>query len=111
MKLILKIIISIVSILIAAYIIPGVSVDSWVTAAIVAVVLGVLNAFARPILVFLTLPINLVSLGLFTFIINAFLVWLTALIVPGFALATFWIALLFSVVVSLISSFLSMFLD
>lgn len=111
MKLLLKIFISTVAILVAAYIIPGVSVDSWITAIVVAIVLGVLNAFARPILVFLTLPINFVTLGLFTFIINAFLVWLTALIVAGFSVTTFWVALLLSVVVSLISSFLSMFMD
>jgi len=108
MKILIKIIISTVSILVAAYLIPGVIVDALLTAVIVAIVLGVLNAFVRPVLVFLTLPINL---GLFTFVINASLVYVTAMLVPGFELSTIWIALLFAVVTSLINSFLSMFLD
>ncbi len=111
MKLLLKIIVSTVSILVAAYIIPGVEVTAWTTAAIVAIVLGALNTFIRPLLVFLTLPINVVTLGLFTFVINAFLIWLTALVVAGFAVSTFWVAILFAVVNSIISAFLSMFLD
>lgn len=111
MKLLLKIAISAVSIWVAAYLIPGVTVDAWTTAAIVAIVLGVLNVFIRPLLVFLTLPITVVTLGLFTFVINAFLIWLTAMVVSGFSVSTFWVALLFAVVNSLISAFLSMFLD
>src|SRR3990170_2516102 len=111
MKTVLKLLVSTASILVAAYIIPGVMIDSAVTAIIVAVVLGVLNTFARPVLLLLTLPINIVSLGLFTFIINAFLVYLVAMIVPGFGLASFWTALIFSLVVSLVGAFLSMFMD
>jgi putative membrane protein len=111
MKILIKIIISTVSILVAAYLIPGVIVDALLTAVIVAIVLGVLNAFVRPVLVFLTLPINFITLGLFTFVINASLVYVTAMLVPGFELSTIWIALLFAVVTSLINSFLSMFLD
>lgn len=111
MKLLLKIIVSTVSILVAAYIIPGVEVNALSTAAIVAIVLGALNAFIRPVLVVLTLPINVVTLGLFTFVINAFLIWLTALVVTGFAVSTFWVAVIFAVVNGIISAFLSMFLD
>jgi len=111
MKTVLKLLVSTASILVAAYIIPGVMIDSAVTAIIVAVVLGVLNTFARPVLLLLTLPINIVSLGLFTFIINAFLVYLAAMIVPGFGLASFLTALIFSLVVSLVGAFLSMFMD
>lgn len=110
MKALFKIIISTVSILVAAYIIPGVMVDALTTAIVVAIVLGVLNTFLRPVLVFLTLPINFVTLGLFTFVINAALVYVTAMLVPGFEIATFVTTLLFAVVNSLVNAFLSMFL-
>jgi len=70
MKLLVKIIIATVSILVTAYIVPGVMVDALFTAVVVAIVLGVLNAFVRPLLVFLTLPINFLTLGLFTFVIR-----------------------------------------
>jgi putative membrane protein len=110
-KALLKLLVSTASILVAAYIIPGVSVSNVLTAVIVAIVLGVLNTFIRPVLLLLTLPINIVSLGLFTFIVNAFLVYLVSAIVPGFDLASFLTALIFSLVVSLVSAFLGMFLD
>lgn len=111
MKALLKIVFSALSVFAAAYIIPGVVVDTVVTALIVAVVAGVLNFFVKPLLVFLTLPINILTLGLFTLVINAGIIWLTAYIVPGFGVANLWIALVFGVVTSLINSFLSMFLD
>ena len=111
MKLFLKLLVSTASILVAGYVIPGVQIDSAATAIIVAIILGVLNTFARPVLLLLTLPINLLSLGLFTFIVNAFIIYLTALLVPGFGVASFWVAIVFSLAVSLVSAFLSMFLD
>jgi putative membrane protein len=88
---------------IAAYILPGVKVDSVAAAIIVALVLGFINGFIRPIILLLTLPLNILTLGLFTFVINALLVELTALIVPGFHVAGFWYALLFSLVLSILS--------
>ena len=102
MKLILHWLIAAVAIGIAAYILPGVTV-SVPGALILAVVLGALNIFIRPLLVVLTLPINILTLGLFTIVINAFLVWLAAMIVPGFAVGNFWWALLFAVVLALVN--------
>lgn len=95
--------VSTVAILIAAYLLPGVEV-TLVGALVLAVVLAVLNQFIKPILILLTLPINIVTLGLFSLVINALLVLLADKIVPGFAISGFWIAVLFSIVLSLLNS-------
>ncbi|MBI4037341.1 phage holin family protein, partial [Candidatus Daviesbacteria bacterium] len=94
MNILISWIISALAILAAAYILPGVQVQSLVTALVLAVVLGVINAFLKPILVILTLPLNILTLGLFILVINAVLVMLAGIIVPGFAVANFWWALL-----------------
>ncbi len=100
-------VVSALAILVAAYILPGVHVESFVTALVLAIVLGIINAILKPILVILTLPITIMTLGLFTLIINALLVLLTTKIVPGFTVDSFWWALGFSIVLSLVSSFLN----
>lgn|SRR3989344_4738160 len=107
MRLISYLLINALAIFIASYILPGVNVDNWVTIFIVAIVLGAINAIIKPILIFLTLPLTIITLGLFTFVINALLVMLTSYLVSGFTVDNFWWALLFSLVISLISSFLS----
>lgn len=96
-------IISTIVILLAAYILPGVS-TTILGALVFAVVLGVINAFIKPIIILLTLPINILTLGLFTLVINAGLIMLSAKIVEGFSVDGFWWALIFSVIVFLISS-------
>lgn len=96
-----------IAILITAYILPGVHVDNFWIALVTAVVLGIINTFVRPVLIALTLPLNILTLGLFTLIINALLVLLAANIVPGFVVDNFWWALLFSVILSIVSSFLN----
>lgn len=106
MKIILNLLLSTLAVFVSAYILPGVKVDTFATAFIVAIVLGAINAFLRPILILLTLPINVLTLGLFTFVINALLILLVAQIVPGFRVNGFLWALLFSLVLSLINSFL-----
>ena len=111
MKLVVRLLVSAVAILVTAYIIPGVVVDSFVTAVIVAVVLGALNVFVRPLLEFLTLPITVLTLGLFQFVIIAALVWGAAYLVAGFSVSSLWTALFFGIVSSLISSVLSKFTD
>ncbi|MBI2414405.1 phage holin family protein [candidate division WWE3 bacterium] len=111
MKLILKLLIATVSILVAGYIIPGVQVASFFTALVVAIVLGVLNTFIKPIIMILALPINILTLGLFTVVINTGMILLTDKIVSGFVLPGFWIALVFGFVMWMVNSFLSMFLD
>jgi putative membrane protein len=91
---------------VAAYLVPGVTVTGIWSAILVAVVLGVLNSVLRPILLLLTIPINILTLGLFTLVINTGMVLLTSVIVHGFQVAGFWPAFLFSVVVWLVNWFL-----
>lgn len=103
MTLIFNWLISAVAIIIAAYLLPHVTIDSFITALVVAVVLGLVNAFLRPILVIFTLPVNVLTLGLFTFVINAALIWLAQMIVPGFDIANFGWAIIFAVVLAFIN--------
>lgn len=111
MGLIIRLLISTLAILVAANIIPGVSVNSTMTAVIVAVVLGILNTFLKPILQILALPITILTLGLFYFVINVLIIYLTSYLVDGFNVSGFFAALLFSFVISIISAILGMFLD
>ena len=108
MKLFVKLLIATLAVFISAYLIPGVSVSNFETAFIVAIVIGVLNVFIKPILVILTLPITILTLGLFSFVINVGLLYLASYLVPGFMIETILAALLFGVLVSFISSFLNM---
>lgn len=85
------------------FILSGISIKGGMTAALVAVVLGFLNIIIKPILIILTLPINILTLGLFTFVINGFLFWLVAKFIDGFSVASFWWAVLGAVVYSLIT--------
>lgn len=95
------------AVLAASYVLPGVSVSGFGTALIVALALGILNTFIRPVLMFLALPINILTLGLFSFVINAILIMITAAVVPGFKVESFWKALLFAVVLAVIMAILS----
>ena len=101
MKIIAKWFISALAILLAAYIVPGITVASFYTALIVAVLLGVANLILKPILVILTLPISIITLGLFTLVINGFLFWFVGTIVKGFAVSGFMAALLGALIVSI----------
>jgi putative membrane protein len=94
---------------VTAAILPGVTVASWQTLAIAAIVLGLVNALVRPVLVLLTLPITVLTLGLFYLIVNGVSFLFAAWIVPGFAVAGFWWAVLGALVVSLISWFVGSF--
>jgi len=91
------------SLLLLAWLIPAVQVAGFGTALVVALVLGLLNTVIRPVLIVLTLPVNLLTLGLFTFVINGFLFWFAARILEGFAVAGFGWAVLAAFVYSLIS--------
>lgn len=106
MRFLINLLISTLTVLIAAYVLPGVEVTSFMDAFVVAIILGVANAVLRPLLLLLTLPITILTLGLFTFVINAFIILIVNALVPGFAVASFWWALLFSIILSLINSFL-----
>ncbi len=98
-----------VAVLITAYLLPGIVVESFFVALVVAVVLGFLNMVVKPILVILTLPINILTLGLFTLVINAGLILLTSTLVEGFLVSSFWWALLFSLILSLVNGILNIF--
>jgi putative membrane protein len=103
LTLIARWIINAAALLLVAYLYPGVTVESFFAAMIAALVLGLVNAFIRPLLVLLTLPVTLVTLGLFLFVINAFLFWFAAEIVQGFKVTGFWAALVGSILYSLIT--------
>lgn len=97
------------ALLLVAYLYPGVSVESFLAALIAALVLGLVNAVIRPILIVLTLPATILTLGLFIFVINALLFWFVAEIVHGFKVTGFGAALLGSIlysVITLVSSWL-----
>ena len=102
MQILVRWLLNALVIVVAAYILPGVAVSGFVVALLIAVVLGLLNAVIKPLLVILTLPINIVTLGLFTLVINAFLIWLTSIIIPGFSVSGFGYAILFGIVLSIV---------
>jgi putative membrane protein len=101
--LIISWLITTVAILVAAYIIPGIKVDSLGGALVGAAILGILNVVLKPIFVILTLPVTLLTLGLFLFVINALIFWLAGSLLSGFHVQSFWSALLGSLVVSIVS--------
>ncbi len=107
MNFIVNLFISTAAVLVTSYVIPGIHVADLTTAVVVAVVMGILNSVIKPILVVLTLPITIVTLGLFTLVINASLVMLAARIIPGFSVTGFWPALWFSLVLSIVGGFLN----
>jgi len=96
-----------VSILISAYIIPSVSISGLWAALWLAVFLGIINVILRPVLIILTLPINILTLGLFTFVINALLILLASTVIKGFDVSGFLAAMLFSIVLSIVSFILN----
>jgi len=110
MYLILRLIINALIILGIAYYFPGITVSGFYSALIIALVLGLVNALIRPIIILLTLPVNVLTLGLFTLVINALLFWFVSTIVKGFEVdgfgPAFWGALVLSIVSWLTSSFI-----
>ncbi len=110
MKILTRILVTAFALLIVAKFLPGITVTGLIPALIAAFFLGVMNVLVRPILVVLTLPITIVTLGLFIFVINASLFWFVASFVDGFSVSGFWIALLGSLIVSVISSAVNKFI-
>ncbi|MBT8204910.1 MAG: phage holin family protein [Eudoraea sp.] len=110
MNFILKLLLSALAVVVLANILPGVAVDSFLTAVIVAVVLSLLNFLVKPILIILTLPVTILTLGLFLLIINALIILLADFLIDGFSVSTIWWALLFSLLLSLLNSILHSFL-
>ena len=107
MRLLLTWLINALALLAIKYIMPSITVDSFVTALIVAVVLGFINTLIRPIFVILTLPVTILTLGLFIFVINGLLFWAVGSFVPGFHVAGFWPGVFGAIIYSIISWALS----
>lgn len=104
MHLVIRFFINVAAILIIAHLFPRlIQVEGFGAALIAALVLGIINAILRPILVILTFPVTLLTLGLFLLVINALMLWLAASIVPGFKVSGFWGAFLGSILISLVS--------
>lgn len=107
MNILVKILLSSIGVIIASYLLPGVSVDEFITAVIIAVLLSLLNVTVKPLLIILTIPLTVFTLGLFLLVINAIIILIASSVVPGFQVDGFWWALLFSLVLSLINSLLT----
>lgn len=103
MGFILKLLVSSLAVFFGAYILPGVYLDGFPTAILVALLMGFLNAFLRPILIILTIPITLVTFGLFLLVINAAIILLADNALGGFAVNSFFTAVLYSIIVSVIT--------
>jgi len=99
------------AIIFASYIMDGIHVSGFFSAFFAAAILGILNAVFRPILIILTLPINILSLGLFTFVINALLLKMASGVISGFDVQGFWSAVFGSLIISLVSWLLSSFIN
>ncbi|MFA6306241.1 MAG: phage holin family protein [Patescibacteria group bacterium] len=107
MSIIIKWLVMVLAIMISSYLIPGVVVAGFWAALWLALFLGIINVLVKPILILITLPINILTLGLFTFVINALLILLASSVIEGFSVGGFWIAMLFSIVLSVVSYFLN----
>ncbi|MCF6181417.1 phage holin family protein [Lutibacter sp.] len=106
MKTIFKILLTAVAVVLIANLLPGVQIQNFTNAILVAIVLGILRVTVKPILIFFTLPATIVTFGLFLLVINACIILLASYFVSGFAVAGFWTALLFSLLLSLFQSIL-----
>lgn len=105
MNFILKLLVSTFAVVITSYLLPeaNVHVDKFTTAIVVAFVLALLNSLLKPVLIILTIPVTILSFGLFLLVINAFIIQLAGYFVPGFIVKGFWWALLFSIILSLVT--------
>ena len=107
MKLLLVWLINAIALVAVAYLVPGIAVSDFVTALIAALVLGLLNAVIRPVLILLTLPATLLTLGLFIFVINGLLFWFVGSFIAGFTVNGFWPGLFGAIAYSIVSWLLS----
>jgi putative membrane protein len=103
MNFLIKLLLSAVAVVIGAYVIPGVTVNGYVTALIVALIMSLLNVTVKPMLTILTIPITILTLGLFLLVINVIIIYITDALISGFNVSGFLPALLFSLVVSLVN--------
>src|SRR5205809_7062657 len=110
LNLLLVWLINALALLALPYLVPSVQVDSFTTALVAALLLGLINTLIRPLLILLTLPVTLLTLGLFIFVINGLLFWAVGSLVPGFHVGGFWPAVFGAIVYSIISWILSAFI-
>jgi putative membrane protein len=103
MRFLIKILLSSFSVIVASWLLRGVEIEDYLTSLLVAFVLAILNMILKPILVFLTIPITILTFGLFLLIINAVIALVASDIVPGFHIAGFWWAVAFSIIVSILN--------
>lgn len=111
MGFLLRVVINAVAIYVVALIVPGIDVTGPLTALGAGLVLGLINAIVRPVLVVLTFPVTLLTLGLFLLVLNGFCLWLTSVVVEGFRISSFWSAVLGAVLVSIVSWILTAFVS
>lgn len=104
MNLIIRFLLNGLAVVLTAYLLPHVDIDSYGTALIVALILSIVNVIVKPMLVLLTIPITILTLGLFLLVINAAIILFVDYLVPGFYVDGFWWALLFSLILSLFNS-------
>lgn len=104
MNWIIRLLLNGLAVVLSAYLLPGVEVDSYGTALLVALILAVVNVIVKPVLIILTIPITILTLGLFLLVINAALILFVENLVTGFTVDGFWWALLFSLILSIFNS-------
>lgn len=109
MKLVVSLLINSIAVVLTSYLVPNVSIDSYQTAIIVALVLGLINIFIKPVVKVLTLPINLLSLGIFSLVLNGVFILIVSNLVSGFKVGGFLWAFLYSIVLTIISSLMRIF--
>ncbi|MFQ3215262.1 MAG: putative membrane protein [Marivirga sp.] len=103
---IIRLLLSALAVFVSAKVLSGITVESYGQSILVAIILGVVNAIVKPILVFLTIPITILTLGLFLLVINALMIMLVDKLLKGFAVKSFWWAFFFSIILSVVNGFL-----
>lgn len=107
MNILISLLLNALALFITTYVVPGFKVDGFQTAILAAIVLGVINTFIKPVLVALTAPINFLTLGLFTFVVNAIVLWMVTLVVKGVMIDSALTTVLAAIVLSIVSTVLS----
>ncbi|HSV76354.1 MAG TPA: phage holin family protein [Bacteroidales bacterium] len=108
MNFFLKVLVTSLAVVVATYVLPGVDLQNFLSALLVALVLGLLNMLLKPLLVLLTIPVTIFTFGLFLLVINAFIVQIADFLIRGFEVQNFWWALLFSILLSLVTYLLEL---
>lgn len=109
--MIATLILSALAVGITAWLLPGVGIDSWLWTFVIAIVLGIINTVVKPVVKLLALPVNIITLGLFSLVINALMIELCAAIVPAFHVESLWWAFLYSVVLSIVTWLIGVMFD